>query len=95
MIDPLQIPNVWRAGSLGLMRDAAIPAGFSAIDSAIGGGWPCPALIEIFTDVHGIGELQLFLPLFRSLSCSSSNRSLMLWLNPPYEPTPSPWHKSD
>lgn len=86
MFDPLQIPNVWRADSLGVARGTVVPSGFSAIDSALGGGWPCPALIEIFTDVYGIGELQLFLPLFRALSNRSSNRALMLWLNPPHQP---------
>lgn len=86
MFDPLQIPNVWRAESLSVPTGLAVPSEFSALDSALGGGWPTPALIELLLDVHGIGELQLVLPLLRRLSDASPLSPLILWLNPPYQP---------
>lgn len=83
--DPLQIPNVWRAKSLA--TDACVePTGFAALDAALGGGWPTPALIEVLTDTYGIGELQLIMPLLRSLRARAGTSALFAWLNPPYEP---------
>ncbi|MGH8425257.1 MAG: hypothetical protein ACRER3_23365, partial [Pseudomonas fluorescens] len=65
MSDPLldQLPNVWRAASLVRGRGSYCPTGDAALDEALGGGWPSPALIELLTDKHGIGELQLLMPL--------------------------------
>ena len=81
MFDPLQIPNVWRAQSLA--RDASVTStGFAALDEALGGGWPQPAMIEILTDVYGIGELQLILPLLRTTLAPP----LIVWIDPPHEP---------
>src|SRR5688572_4505042 len=85
MFDPLQIPNVWRAQSLA-SRASVVPTGFDSLDAALGGGWPTPALLEILTDVHGIGELQLILPLLRTLTRRPPSPALIAWLNPPYEP---------
>ena len=83
MFDPLQIPHVFRARSVRTAGRAVVPTGFDAVDSALAGGWPRPALIELLVDSYGIGELQLLLPLFRSLA-AATNPSLLVWLNPPY-----------
>lgn len=84
-MDPLQIPNVWRAQS---MRPAStsIPTGYAELDAALGGGWPQPALIEILTDVYGIGELQLVLPLLITLAKRPPQPPLIFWINPPHTP---------
>lgn len=84
MFDPLQIPNVFRAHSVGTPGRKVVPTGFSTLDAALVGGWPHPALIEILVDVYGIGELQLLLSLLRTLR--STGNSLIVWLNPPYTP---------
>jgi hypothetical protein len=86
MFDPLQIPNVWRAQSLA--PEASLKAtGFAALDAALGGGWPQPAMIEMLTDVYGIGELQLILPLLRtSVLPATQALPIIVWINPPYEP---------
>lgn len=85
MFDPLQIPNVWRAQSI--RPHASIePTGFDALDRALGGGWPAPAFIEILTDVYGIGELQVILPLLRALTKRAPAPPLIVWLNPPHCP---------
>jgi cell division inhibitor SulA/protein ImuA len=85
MFDPLQIPNVWRAQSLTALS-STLPTGFDSLNTALGGGWPSPALLEILTDAYGIGEVQLVLPLLRALTERSPKPALIVWLNPPYEP---------
>jgi protein ImuA len=86
MFDPLQIPNVWRAKSLA-PEASVTPTGFAALDDALGGGWPQPAMIEMLTDVYGIGELQLILPLLRSsIVPATAVKPVIAWIDPPYEP---------
>jgi protein ImuA len=85
MFDPLQIPNVWRAQSIH-PHASLEPTGFDALDAALGGGWPAPAFIEILTDVYGIGEIQVILPLLRSLMKRAPAPPLIVWLNPPHQP---------
>jgi protein ImuA len=85
MLDPLQIPNVFRAGSVRPSARTLVPTGFDELDTALVGGWPHPALIEVLVDAYGIGEVQLLVPLLRALVPTSSS-PLVLWLNPPYTP---------
>lgn len=85
MFDPLQIPNVWRAQSIA-PETSFIATGFTALDEALGGGWPQPAMIEVLTDVYGIGELQLILPLLRTLELTGTAPPVIAWINPPHEP---------
>jgi hypothetical protein len=86
MFDPLQIPNVWRAQSLA-PETSLTPTGFAGLDQALGGGWPQPAMIEMLTDVYGIGELQLILSLLRTSGVAATAAPpLIAWINPPYEP---------
>jgi protein ImuA len=86
MFDPFQIPHVWRAQSLRPQACATEPTGFDALDAALGGGWPVPALLEILTDLYGIGELQVIVPLLRALAKRSPPPPLITWLNPPHQP---------
>jgi protein ImuA len=85
MFDPLQIPNVWQAQSIA-PESSFIATGFTALDEALGGGWPQPAMIELLTDVYGIGELQLILPLLRTLVRPGTAPPVIAWINPPHEP---------
>lgn len=82
------IPLVWRAESLVAARGGSIATGHESLDAALGGGWPAPALIEVLCDQAGIGELQLLRGLWqpRSTRASSAERSVVLWLNAPFEP---------
>lgn len=86
-IPPERIPNVWRAESLAFTRSGIIATGHVALDGALGGGWPVPSLIEILCDHVGIGELQLLHALWqpRRLQGCSEQRSVVLWLNAPFE----------
>lgn len=63
-----QHPELWRADGTAAKR-AVVPSGFAALDAQLpGGGWPCPALIEVLSERPGIGELSLLLPALRYLS---------------------------
>lgn len=84
--DPSQIPRVFHARSLQGSTRKRIPTGFCELDHALLGGWPAPALIELLIDVYGIGELQLLLPLMRTLVQQDPQPALLVWLNPPYVP---------
>jgi len=86
MFDPLQIPNVWRAQSLA-PEASLTTTGFAALDEALGGGWPKAAMIELLTDVYGIGELQLILMLLRAPVPPDMPAPVIAWINPPYEPS--------
>lgn len=89
MSDPLldQLPNVWRADSLIGAHRSYVSTGDASLDEALGGGWPSPALIELLSDKHGIGELQLLMPLIAHCQrqSSPSDRQVVLWLNPPFD----------
>jgi protein ImuA len=80
------IPNVWRAESLAQTEHGRIATGYAALDGALGGGWPTPALIEVLCDREGSGELQLLRALWqpRSVQGCNEQRSVVMWLNAPF-----------
>lgn len=84
-----QIPHVHRAVSLNA-ASAVVPSGFAGLDQILGGGWPVPGLLELLCDQSGLGELQLLVPLMKSLSTPIAAQvgvcRPVLWINPPYEP---------
>jgi hypothetical protein len=86
MIDPRHIPHVFQARSLQRAERTRIPSGFGELDEALQGGWPAPALIEVLTDLYGIGELQLLLPLLTRLTRNGPQPALIVWLNAPLAP---------
>jgi hypothetical protein len=83
--DPSQIPHVYHARSTHRSQ-RRLPTGCEALDDALCGGWPAPALVEILIDVYGIGELQLLLPLLQQLKVRGPQPPLIVWLNAPYLP---------
>jgi protein ImuA len=85
MFDPQQHPDIWRADSLAPPRCAKVSSGYEELDKALGGGWPIPTMIEVLTDVYGIGEMQLIVPLLASLT-GRSDGGLVCWINPPFQP---------
>ncbi len=51
----------------------AVPSGYEALDACLpGGGWPERGLIEFLLDEHGIGELQIVMPLLRRANPGST-----------------------
>ena len=83
------IPQLWRAESLTPAQSNCVSTGFIALDEALGGGWPLPALIELLCDEHGIGELRLLLALLKPRPTPgvelTNERKIVLWLSPPFE----------
>jgi cell division inhibitor SulA/protein ImuA len=64
-----------------------IPTGWPALDAALpGGGWPLGTLVELLLPRHGIGELQLLLPVLRALD--AAERRWIVWVAPPLAPYP-------
>lgn len=86
----LQHPSLWRAGGQLRLPRAALPTGFEALDAHLpGGGWPCPALVELLTERCGLGEVGLLVPALRQLQAGSGSQFLtrtIAWLNPPFIP---------
>src|SRR5437773_10923077 len=81
--DLLQRHRVWRGGAT-FSRAAAVPSGFSVLDSELpGGGWPTGGLTEILGLQQGIGELRLLLPALAALTTAGKR---VIWLAPPHLP---------
>ncbi len=55
-------PHVWRGRAAHGTR-AVVPTGFETLDRILpGGGWPWGAVIEVFAEQPGVGELGLWMP---------------------------------
>ncbi|MEM9742678.1 MAG: translesion DNA synthesis-associated protein ImuA [Pseudomonadota bacterium] len=77
----LRHPQLWQARQL-KQNDECWSSGYSAFDAALN-GWPRSGLTELLLDRPGIGELQLLLPLMRTLS---DQQRWIVWINPPHLP---------
>ena len=76
----------WAAGSLapGLISEGATRStGSSALDQALGGGWPLGAITELTYAVEGIGELRLLLP---ALVSATMAQLWAAWVAAPHTP---------
>ncbi|THF58060.1 translesion DNA synthesis-associated protein ImuA [Pseudothauera rhizosphaerae] len=74
---------VWQADRLAGSAAAGLPTGFAELDAQLpGGGWPRGALIELFADRPGVGELALLLPLLRRTPADH----WLAWIAPPFLP---------
>ncbi len=80
----LEDPRIWSAGQPHGSDRNTLETGFPELDRQLSGhGWPRGSLIECLTPTSGIGELTLWLPVMRRLSCEG--RGLFL-LDPPHLP---------
>jgi len=85
----LQHPSLWRGYGAPGARRGVLPTGFPALDARLpGGGWPFPALIELLTASHGLGELSVLVPALRQLIAAEpvEHSRIVTWLNPPHLP---------
>ncbi|MGD8640248.1 MAG: translesion DNA synthesis-associated protein ImuA [Gammaproteobacteria bacterium] len=77
-------PQVWRARDGGRYLMTGTPTGYSQLDATLpNGGWPDNTIMEMVTPYWGMGELQLLLPLMRSIT---QQKRWILWISPPYVP---------
>jgi len=80
----LRDPRLWRCGRALPNEAETIPSGFAEIDALLpGGGWPRGALVEILTDIEGIGALRLAIP---ALAHLSQSEQWLAWIAPPHLP---------
>ncbi|MEX0964624.1 MAG: translesion DNA synthesis-associated protein ImuA [Pseudohongiellaceae bacterium] len=75
-------PELWRGCELAGQGTHGRSTGFSQLDAILPGrGWPKKGLIEVITPHWGMGELQLLIPLMRSIV---EQGKWILWISPPY-----------
>ena len=88
----LNHPHLWRGSQYQLTGAAfqgghhmpGLSSGHEGLDACLPWqGWPANALVEIITPLWGAGELQLVLPLLRTLSNAGK---WILWIAPPCLP---------
>ena len=80
--------RVWRGRGASVAR-AVIATGFPELDQYLpGGGWPTGAIIEVFVDGYGIGELALLMPAVVSLTQADplKPKKWVAWIAPPFVP---------
>lgn len=75
-------PSLWRGCDMAGQGDHGHSTGFSQLDNILPGrGWPQRGLLEVITPHWGMGELQLLIPLMRSVV---EQGKWILWVSPPY-----------
>ncbi len=85
-IEALTGPHLWR-GRAGCSAHNARATGFEALDHALGGGWPWGAIVEVFVERYGSGELSLLMPVLASL-CATDEPRFLVFVSPPSIPYP-------
>src|SRR5262252_6679126 len=84
--------RIWRGNDDARSTRVALPTGFAALDRYLpGGGWPLGALIEVFVERYGVGELTLLMPALATLSGGGqpwmpASRQRIAWIAPPPVP---------
>lgn len=77
-------PRIWRAKDAGRYMMTGTATGYPELDAILPGcGWPASAIVEMVTPQWGMGELQLLLPVMRTIT---QQKRWMLWISPPYVP---------
>ncbi|MSR11121.1 MAG: translesion DNA synthesis-associated protein ImuA [Gammaproteobacteria bacterium] len=75
-------PHLWRGCNLAGQGSHGRSTGFPQLDAILPGqGWPTKGLMEIVSPYWGMGELQLLIPLMRSIV---ELGQWILWISPPY-----------
>lgn len=79
--------HVWRGGS-STATHPVISTGFAELDRVLpGGGWPVGALIELYAEGPGSGELALLMPVIVRLSLKEEiDQKWIAWIAPPLIP---------
>ncbi len=75
-------PGLWRGCDMAAQGLHEHSTGFAQLDAILPGrGWPNKGLVEVITPYWGMGELQLLIPLMRSIV---EQGKWILWISPPY-----------
>ena len=82
----LNHPAIWRGGECARVAPA-LSTGFAELDVHLpGGGWPAGAMIEIYVERSGVGEVELTMPAAAQLTQAGRWVSLIAPLHVPYAP---------
>jgi cell division inhibitor SulA/protein ImuA len=82
----LNHPAIWRGGECARVAPA-LSTGFAELDVQLpGGGWPAGAMIEVYFERSGVGEVELTMPAAAQLTQSGRWVSLIAPLHVPYAP---------
>lgn len=86
-VDALLGPHLWR-GRTGCAAQPVRSTGFGVLDEVLGGGWPWGAIVEIFVERYGTGELGLLMPMLASLHSDEQEAQpgLLVFVAPPFVP---------
>jgi cell division inhibitor SulA/protein ImuA len=80
----LNHPAIWRGNDCARVVVPGVPTGFAELDALLPGrGWPAEALIEIYVERPGMGELQIVMPAAARLT--QAERWLVM-IAPPHIP---------
>jgi len=75
-------PYLWRGCEMAGQGTHGHPTGYPELDAILPGqGWPNRGKVEIVSSSWGMGELQLLIPLMRSIA---EQGKWILWISPPY-----------
>jgi protein ImuA len=77
--------DIWRGGTP-FACGGDLPTGHAALDDALGGGWPRGVLVELLTDLYGIGEVSLLLPLLAAQTGAGQHVAFVAPPHIPYAP---------
>lgn len=73
--------RLWQGRKDAPLAQGVLPSGWSALDEALGGGWPRSGLVEVISDAHQ--GLPLLLPLLARLGAGDR---WLAWVAPPHVP---------
>src|SRR3954467_3351666 len=82
----LNHPAIWRGRECARVAPA-LSTGFAELDAHLpGGGWPTGAMIEVYFERSGVGEVELTIPAAAHLTQAGRWVSLIAPLHVPYAP---------
>ena len=77
-------PHIWQGNATHNNDVIGSPTGYPSLDAILPeSGWPKNTMVEMISSHWGIGELQLLLPLMKSMT---EQKRWILWVCPPYIP---------
>lgn len=80
-------PSLWRAHQIGRNQTEVIHSGHPRLDEQLpGGGWAGHQCTELLSPYPGIGEISFLIP---TLAKISLKKKRILFINPPFIPTPN------
>jgi len=91
LLELLDQGDIWR-GSQPRTTHMALSSGYPSFDQVLHlGGWPKNRLIEILTEQHAIGEIQLILP---AIAKQMAQGGWLFLIEPPFIPYAPAWLKA-